>query len=494
GRRLLGGCPRPPTCSASIWAFDLFGRLRPPATSHERKARSAEPAVQSVEQQIDHRRRVEREHLRDQQSANDGDTERAPKLGAGAYGDHQRQCTEHGGHRGHQDRAETGEAGVVNRPFRRETEPPFAVEREVHHHDAVLLHDADEENNADEGNDREFRAKQLQRKQRTETGRRQRGNDGQRVGKTLIESAEHDVDSDQPCDQQKRLCAGGLFEGPDVAGKIGVDDVGQMEIDDGFFDSRGGILDRGIGCQVVRDGYRGELTLVIDCERNIAALDARYGRQRNLRGAVARNVDAGEIARVALVLAAHFQNDAVLVAGAVNCRDLPLRKGVVERVVDILDTHTQPRRGLSVDADIDLQPSLVTVSRDVDDARYLLYAVENARYALLQFLDVRAPQRELVLRIGLPAAHPNVLGRKHKNAETGNLGELRPYPGDDALGAQSTALVERLQADKQAAEIDRGVEIRGADRRAEACDSRVGEHHIHRLELQGLHGVERNIR
>ena len=43
-------------------------------------------------------------------------------------------------------------------------------------------------------------------------------------------------------------------------------------VDDGFFDCRGGFLDGGIGRQVVRDRYRGELALMIDREWNIAAL------------------------------------------------------------------------------------------------------------------------------------------------------------------------------------------------------------------------------
>src|SRR4029078_2097672 len=94
----------------------------------------------------------------------------------------------------------------------------------------------------------------------------------------------------------------------------------------------------------------------------------------------------------------------------------------------------------------------------------------------------------------LPAAHPNVLCRKHKHAETGNFGELGPYPRDDTLGAQSAAVAERLQADKHTAEIDSGIESRSTARRAETGNSRVGKHYIHRLELQSLHGVKRNIR
>src|SRR5262245_24385262 len=47
-----------------------------------RLAFAPEPAVQPVEHEIDHRRRVERQELRDQEAADDGDAERPAQLGA----------------------------------------------------------------------------------------------------------------------------------------------------------------------------------------------------------------------------------------------------------------------------------------------------------------------------------------------------------------------------------------------------------------------------
>ena len=99
-----------------------------------------------------------------------------------------------------------------------------------------------------------------------------------------------------------------------------------------------------------------------------------------------------------------FQNHAILVARAVDGRDLPLRKCVVERVVDILHAHAETRRRRPVDADIGLQAALLAVGGDVHDARQLLSRDRHARHPLLQFVDVGAPQRELILQIALPSA------------------------------------------------------------------------------------------
>src|SRR6185437_16557456 len=50
-----------------------------------------------------------------------------------------------------------------------------------------------------------------------------------------------------------------------------------------------------------------------------------------------------------------------------------------------------------------------------------------------------------------------------------------------------------LQADEQPSVIDRGVEAGGAHRRTEARYGWIGEDDVHRLFLQLLHGLERNV-
>ena len=129
--------------------------------------------MQPVEQQIDHRRGVERQHLRDDQAADNGDAERPAQLRAGAGGNDQRDRAKQCRHGGHQDRPEAFETGFVDRALRQQAAPPLALQSEVDHHDAVLLDDADQEDDADEGDHCQFGVERLQGEQRAETRRRQ---------------------------------------------------------------------------------------------------------------------------------------------------------------------------------------------------------------------------------------------------------------------------------------------------------------------------------
>ena len=49
---------------------------------------------QPVDQEIDHGRRVQRQYLRDEQAADDGDAERPAQFGAGTGGQDQRDACE----------------------------------------------------------------------------------------------------------------------------------------------------------------------------------------------------------------------------------------------------------------------------------------------------------------------------------------------------------------------------------------------------------------
>src|SRR5262249_15570145 len=99
----------------------------------------------------------------------------------------------------------------------------------------------------------------------------------------------------------------------------------------------------------------------------------------------------GKVSRVALVGSVNFENDPVLIAWAVDCRDLSLRKCIVERVVDVLHAHPETCRRLAVDGDVCLQPALLAVGGYVHDTGHTLNAIDNARHPFLQLLYIRTP-------------------------------------------------------------------------------------------------------
>ena len=118
------------------------------------------------------------------------------QLRAGAAFHRQRQRAEQRGQRRHHDRAEAQQARLHDRIRRRHALVPFGLEREVDHHDRVLLDDAHQQDDADQADDRQILPEQHQRQDRADAGRRQRRQDGDRVDVALIEHAEHDVDGD----------------------------------------------------------------------------------------------------------------------------------------------------------------------------------------------------------------------------------------------------------------------------------------------------------
>ena len=62
----------------------------------------------------------------------------------------------------HHDRPKTQQARLLDRLVRVES-LPLRLEREIDHHDRVLLHDADQQQHADRGDDRELDVEQPQR-------------------------------------------------------------------------------------------------------------------------------------------------------------------------------------------------------------------------------------------------------------------------------------------------------------------------------------------
>src|SRR5437016_5189717 len=73
-----------------------------------------EPLPGALKQQIDDRRGVERESLREQQSADDRDAQGTAQLGAGAESDGERERAEKSSHSGHHDGPKPDDAGFVN--------------------------------------------------------------------------------------------------------------------------------------------------------------------------------------------------------------------------------------------------------------------------------------------------------------------------------------------------------------------------------------------
>ncbi len=170
-----------------------------------RKIRRLFRALEPFHQEINDRRRVERQDLRDNQPADDRDAERAAQFGAGTGGHHQRNRGQQRRQRRHQDGPEADNASFEDGRLRIEAALAFAFEREVDDHDAVLLDDADQQNDADESDHRQRRIGDLQGEQRAKSRRWQGRDDRQWVEQALIKHAKHDIDGNQRAKDQQGL-------------------------------------------------------------------------------------------------------------------------------------------------------------------------------------------------------------------------------------------------------------------------------------------------
>ena len=200
---------------------------------------SGAPQPQAIEIQVHDRRRVERQHLADDQAADDGDAERLAQLraftrcpasaaapraappssssgsGAAAAG------TPPGSRRpaaGPRSRSSCSATSIIRIAFFITTptsrnKPSIATRL-----NSVLS--------------------SLQRQQRADARRRQRREDRQRVHVALVQHAEHDVDDEQRAEDRERLVALHLLEQRGVALQLALDRRRHREQGDGRVDRR----------------------------------------------------------------------------------------------------------------------------------------------------------------------------------------------------------------------------------------------------------------
>jgi len=156
--------------SGNVHAEPSAANAPPAAARAGRRRRDA----RRVERQIDHRGREQGQHLAHQEAAHDADAERVAQFGARARTEHERQGAEYRGNRRHEYGSKAQQAGFVNSLTRRKALIALRHDRKVDHQNRVLLHDADEQDDADQRNDGQIVPGQHQGEQRADAGRRQR--------------------------------------------------------------------------------------------------------------------------------------------------------------------------------------------------------------------------------------------------------------------------------------------------------------------------------
>ena len=180
----------------------------------------------------------------------------------------QRQRAEQRGERRHHDGPEAQQRRLDDGIARRQAARALGLEREVDHHDGVLLDDAHQQDDADQRHERQIEPGEHQRQHRADAGRRQRGQDRERVDEALVEHAEHDVDGDDGGEDQPRLAARASCENsPASPKKLPVTDDGMPILLRAALRCGNGVAQRRAGREIEADRHGRELVLVADGER-----------------------------------------------------------------------------------------------------------------------------------------------------------------------------------------------------------------------------------
>ena len=117
---------------------------------------TARPSAETIHIKVDNGGGVEREHLAHHQTSDDGDTQRPAKFGAVPSTDGDGKAAKHRSHRGHHDGSEAQETRLINRFFGIIALVALGIDGEIDHQDRVFLHDTDQQDDADKGDNAEF--------------------------------------------------------------------------------------------------------------------------------------------------------------------------------------------------------------------------------------------------------------------------------------------------------------------------------------------------
>src|SRR5262249_45066679 len=379
-----------------------------------------------------------------------------------------------------------------------------AVDREVDHHDRVLLDDADQHDDADHGDDRQIHAEHHQHQQRADAGRGQAGNDGDRMDETFVEHSEHHVGREHGGQEQHPLAFERILEHLRRALEAGADRDWQAKFALDLLDGIDRLPQRIAGRQVERNGYRGLVTLVVDLQRADRRRDTRDGGEWNrIPRGDAVSIDARpragsgpapagdvgfhenilQLRGVGLESRLALEDDLVIVGWRVDGRDLPRAESVEQLLPDLVDGDAVDGRLFAIHFDRHLRVLDVEIGCDVAQSVDLGDSVTQFRRDVVQELSVAGLQRVLVLALGNAPRDVDVLKVVEVPRHSGNRIGAVAQALNHRRGIFVT-LLARFERNKHAPNVCRRVRPAGAHRGIDVVDRRIGADDLRDLPLQ----------
>src|SRR5712672_2241791 len=183
----------------------LVGVSRERSGSGATMAMALRPSLNAIHVNVNDRRRKEGEHLAQDESADNGDTQRTAKFRADTGAKSKGKRTQERRHGGHHDGPEAQQTSLINGVKRGLAFQALGLNREIDHEDGVFLDNADQQDDANERDDIEIGLGELHGEQCADARGWKRRENGDGMDEALVENAEHDIHGEERGDNQYGL-------------------------------------------------------------------------------------------------------------------------------------------------------------------------------------------------------------------------------------------------------------------------------------------------
>ena len=386
-------------------------------------------------------RQEQRQHQREAEPADDHCADGGAAFRTGAGGDDQRHRAQNGREHRHDDRPKTQHRGIDDGLAHAQARVAHLV-GELDDEDAVLCHQADQQDDADLAVDVERQTGQRHRVDCAGDGERHRQHDHQRVDEAFELRGEHEEDD------QQRQCEG---DG-DIARSVlvnrrlsGIAEPRALGEDArcAFFHVRNGVAERVVGVEPGGDGDRGQPIVAAQLRRGGALRGGDERAQRHQGGAVsAAQEDIVDVGRRTPVLAARLHDHRVFAAAIDIGGNFARGEQRLQGRRDGLRRDAEIVSACAFEPEVELRLVLLVVDAGIDQPLVGLGMLEQRGRPLLDLLEIGSTDDDAQRRRVAAQAESTRTG--DARARAGETTRGRSY-GVDHLGLTGVALVPRGQ-------------------------------------------------
>src|SRR5690606_2292875 len=324
--------------------------------------------------------------------------------------------------------------------------------------------------------------------QRTNAGRGQGRQDGERVNVALVQHAEHDVHQQQGAENHQRLPFLGRLEHTAGATQTPLYVSGHADRRNRTLDGQGRLVEADARRQIEVDVLGRELPVVADAVFLQAPFVARERCQRHAPAVLGDHADLLQYLGMLGVGRIDLHHHLVLVERFVDGGDLPLTESVVEQRGHGAHVDAQSLGRVTVDLEADLLGALALVGIDAGQLGQFHQRAIDLWHPGAQSPQVAGQQGVGVLRAALPAATElQILVGHQEQPAAGHLGLGGANPFDDLLRGYP-AFFQMFGANEHERMVDAALP---PEETADDFNRRIGEHGLAvDLHLR-LHHLER---